>query len=288
MEPDINEAETLGALVRSGAALLSGADTARLDARVLLKHVLEIDDAGLIARSGEAVSAEVRTRFLDLLRRRMGGEPVAHIVGVKEFWSLPFSVTPDALVPRGDSECLIEAIIERRDRSRAWRIADLGSGSGCLLAALLSEYPGAEGIGVDISLAAVELARSNCEALGLGSRASFIVSDWLSGLSGSFDIIIANAPYIPAGKRDQLAVDVAGFEPSIALFAGVDGLDAYRDILRNLPGYLAAGALVVFEYGGEEQGRALRGMIDEQLAPASVQIIRDLGARERGVAISFH
>ncbi|MHA7872254.1 MAG: N5-glutamine methyltransferase family protein, partial [Hyphococcus sp.] len=152
MTPD---SDTLESLLREGAKRLSSLETAQLDARVLLKHVLEYDDAGLIARGRDVLSGDIKSRYFDLLSRRAQHEPIAYITGVKEFWSLDFVVTPDVLIPRPDSECLIEAILARRPPKDDYTILDLGVGSGCLLCALLHELPAAHGVGVDRSAPAL-------------------------------------------------------------------------------------------------------------------------------------
>jgi len=189
-------------------------------------------------------------------------------------------VTPDVLVPRDDSECLIEAVLARRRRDAALQMLDLGAGSGCLLCALMSEYPNSFGVGVERSAKAAAVARINCERLGFADRARIVVGDWAATLAGGFDVIVANPPYIP--DRAKLPVDVAGYEPAGALFAGADGMDAYRAILKAAPSALKPDGLLVFE-SGEGQADLLAQMLSEALPAAEIFPIYDLKGRERGV-----
>ncbi|WP_395074355.1 peptide chain release factor N(5)-glutamine methyltransferase, partial [Hyphococcus sp.] len=212
---------------------------------------------------------------------RAQSEPVAYITGVREFWSLEFKVTPDVLIPRDDSGVLIEAALARRSRDEKLRIADLGTGSGCLLCALLTEFPSSTGIGVDISLAALGIARENATTLGLAGRAQFAAGNWLERLTGEFDLIIANPPYIPVGDRQGLARDVAEYEPEGALFAGADGLDAYRQIIKQLPLRLVDDGLVLMECGAG-QADSLAAMLDEIAGGVTPFTMRDLARRPRG------
>lgn len=169
---------SLDAALRKGAAALMDSTTAKLDARVLMKHALGVDDAALIARGRDMLTADRLDAFDRLIARRRAREPVAYIIGEKEFWSLSFRVTPDVLIPREDSECIIEAALERRGDSAQKAILDLGTGSGCLLCSLLTEFVDAEGLGVDRSHAALKVAGSNAERLGLTKRAKFMLGDW--------------------------------------------------------------------------------------------------------------
>jgi release factor glutamine methyltransferase len=273
--------DTIDAHLRDAARRLTNSETPLLDARILLKHVLGADDAGLIVRANETLRDEARAQFDLLLARRAKGEPVAYITGVKEFWSLPFAVTPDVLIPRDDSGALIEAALTRRGRGERLRIADLGTGSGCLLCALLSEFPNSEGVGVDRSQAALAVAQANAEALGLSGRARFVAGDWLAPLSGGFDLVVANPPYIPDGDRVGLARDVVAFEPHEALFAGLDGLDAYREILKALSSRLSNDALVIMECG-TGQAASLAAMLEEIAGVSGVFTLFDLAERPRG------
>lgn len=277
---------SIGGALLEAAKALPGSDTAQIDSRILLKQVLQTDDGGLIARANDALSADDAARFASLIARRAQGEPVAYITGVKEFWSLEFKVTRDVLIPRDDSGALIEAALKRRSRQEPLRIADLGTGSGCLLCALLSEFPNAQGAGVDKSEAALAIASFNAGALGLAGRARFLAGDWLAPLSGEFDLIIANPPYIRERDRAGLARDVRAYEPASALFAGADGLDAYRAILAGLADRLSGDALVLMECGSDQVGELC--VLLARLAPEnSLFTMSDLAGRPRGAGIDL-
>ena len=272
------------AALRQGANALSGSPTPRLDARVLMKHLLGTDDAGLIARGAQQLSGALLRDYAALTARRAAGEPVAYITGEKEFWSLPFRVTPDVLIPREDSECLIEAALARRDPSSALSMLDLGTGSGCLLGALLSAFANADGVGVDRSGAALSVARANAARLGLAGRARFVAGDWGGALRpprGGFDLIIANPPYIREGAA--LPPSVVEHEPASALFAGADGLDAYRALLADGARLLGAHGLLLLEIGSE-QAEAVVQMVSESFPDAAISRLFDLAGRPRGVA----
>ncbi len=290
MSPDTKPGRTFAQVLRDGAGLLTASSSPLLDARVLLKFTTGVDDVELITRGDQPLAEESALDFDALIARRARGEPIAYIVGEKEFWSLPFKVTPDVLIPRDDSECLIEAVLARRRPEGALNILDLGAGSGCLLCALLSEFPNSFGVGLDQSENALKVARSNASALGFADRSIFVAGDWLAAVGGAFDIIIANPPYISDGERSGLPVDVAEFEPGRALFAGPDGMDDYRSILTGLaasPYILGEMGLLVFEAGHQQAG-GLRKMVKETLSPAEVAVIIDLKGRQRGVVADFH
>lgn len=208
---------------------------------------------------------------------------MAQILGRREFWSLDFQVTPDTLDPRPDSETLVEAVLAamaaRRDE--ALDILDLGTGTGCLLLSVLSELRSAEGLAIDLSPAAIAVARENAERLGLADRARFAVCDWLSGLRGKFDIILANPPYIERNVIDNLQLEVAKFEPRLALDGGVDGLDAYRRLALDLRDFMAPKAVAAFEVG-IGQWNSVAGLLRDaglRVAPP----VADLGGIDRCV-----
>jgi release factor glutamine methyltransferase len=209
----------------------------------------------LIARGAEPAPAAVAQRLRELTARRVLREPMAYILGEREFWGLPFKVSPAVLVPRPDSETLIEAALALMpDRQRPWRILDLGLGSGCLLLTLLREYPAASGVGMELSEEALAVAQANAEALGVGGRARLIAGDWRQpdwqqGLGGPFDLLVSNPPYIEAGAIERLMPEVARFEPKLALDGGPDGLVAYRTIATAAPALVAPGGRVLVEAG---------------------------------------
>ncbi len=289
MAPKSKIRRTLGEALRDGAARLKTSSSPLLDARILLRAATQIDDAELIARSDAPLSDPDELDFDRLVARRARGEPVAYILGEKEFWSLPFKITPDVLIPRDDSECLIESILARRPRDEALTMLDLGAGSGCLICALMSEFQKGYGVGIDQSESAIKIARMNAETLGLCNRSAFAVGNWLAPVGGAFDIIIANPPYIADTERSALPVDVLDFEPERALFAGVDGMDDYRAILAAFaatPGLIHGDGLLVFEAGERQVGR-LTQMVKETFQAANVAVIADLKGRQCGIAADF-
>lgn len=274
---------TLGRLVAEAAAALAsaGIESARLDARILTAHALGVAPETPSLRPEARVAAGGRDTLDALIRRRAAGEPVARILKRREFWSLEFEIGPAVLDPRPDSEILVEAVLDRLDdRARPWRILDLGTGSGCLLLALLSELPAAEGIGLDVSPAAAALARGNARRLGLDGRAGFVTGDWASALGGRrYDAVIANPPYIPSDAIAGLEPDVADHDPRLALDGGVDGLDCYRAILAQATGLLAPAGLLAMEFGAGQDG-ALRALV-EASGLAVERIAADLAGRPR-------
>lgn len=277
--------KTVGDALRFGVSFLQGVDTAPLDARVLLKAALDADEADLIARANEMIASSEASRYAAFLQRRRLDEPAAYITGVKEFWSLEFHVTPDVLIPRNDSECLIEAAVRRRDRNEPLRILDLGAGSGCLLCALLSEFPDSEGVGVDLSDGAVNVAAENTRRLGLASRAVIEKGDWFVSVEGPFDLIIANPPYIRDSDRATLGRGVLDFEPEDALFGGPDGLGPYRRILSEIPSYLAPDGLLLMECGFDQTAQLLKMLEEAGLSGGEAFTLFDLAQRPRGVGL---
>jgi release factor glutamine methyltransferase len=239
--------------LRAGAALLeaAGIDNARREARLILAHALGKQPAELLFQPDAPVPTDA---FDALLARRAAREPLALITGHQEFWSLDFAVSPDTLVPRPDSETLVEAALAafpERDAVRS--VLDLGTGTGCLLLAALHEFPAAFGIGVDRVAAAAALARRNAAALGLAGRTAFLCGEWALALAGRFDLVLCNPPYIPAADIATLMPEVALHEPASALSGGADGLDAYRAVIAVLPALLAPAGVAILELG---QGRA--------------------------------
>ncbi len=253
IEADILDiGRTTGAAVAAIARSLeeAGVASARLDARLLVCAATGESTAGLIAHPERPVLAVERGRLSAMAARRCAREPVAHILGRREFWSLDFEVSAAVLTPRPDSETLVEAVCRHiAEPDQPVRILDLGTGSGCLLLALLSELPAASGVGVDISPAAVALARRNAQRLGIDARAGFIVGDWTAPIADSFDIVVGNPPYIPSADIEALEPEVARYEPRGALDGGVDGLNAYRALLPLAAGVLAPGGVIFFELG---------------------------------------
>jgi len=230
-----------------------GIDSARLDARILVAHVLDLDPGMLFARGDMDIAAH-SAGLEKLVQRRLAHEPIARIIGHREFWGLDFLITPATLDPRADTETLVAAVLNRRPRFAAPRVLDLGTGSGCILLAILKDWPEASGIGVDLNPDAVEAAAENARRLGLASRASFYVGNWCDGLTEKFDIIVSNPPYIAAGEIPTLAAEVKDFDPMLALDGGADGLAAYRALIPAVAPVLAAAGLLFLEIGaGQDQ-----------------------------------
>lgn len=247
---------TVVALLGEGGEALAqaGVPRPRSEARRLLEQVSGLDAARLIG-SPEAVVADADAeRYRGWVARRAAREPFAYIVGHAEFWSLDFVVGPAVLIPRADSETLIDAVTQRfADPEQPLRVLDLGVGSGCLLLTLLSQFPNAKGVGTDTSADALAVARQNAEGLGLMSRARLELVSWTQGIAGPFDIVISNPPYIRSGDIAGLEPEVAHFEPRTALDGGPDGLGAYRALLPEVPPLLAPGGALFLEIGeGQE------------------------------------
>lgn len=246
----------IGDAVKAAAARLAaaGVETPALDARVLAAEAFAMTQAGLLAGAASQASAAGRARLEAAVERRVAGEPTARILGRREFWGLDFALSPETLVPRPDSETLVEAALEAvRGRDRPLRLLDLGTGSGCLLLALLSELPGAWGLGVDRSPAAAATARANAASLGLEHRAAFMVGDWAAALGGRFDLVVSNPPYVATPDLAGLSREVRLHDPARALDGGADGLAAYRDVLRALPALLAGTGAAVLELGAGQR-----------------------------------
>jgi len=284
--PPLHGAVSVGGAIRSGASLLVNSKTPNLDARVLLKNATGFDDLALIANAKDVLPAEKQDLFFKLVKRRASGEPVAYITGIKEFWSLPFKVTPDVLIPRGDSECLIEAAVNRRTGAGPWSIIDLGTGSGCLLCALLSEFPMSAGFGVDRSPAAIRVARENARALGQSGRASFFAGDWLRAVGCQFDVVIANPPYIRDRDRAALPHGIAAFEPASALDAGPHGFDSYEQIFQMAPGALKSDGLFIIE-AGDDQAAKLAALARRTFPSARVERVNDLQGFARAIVVDL-
>jgi len=256
----------LAATFRAG-----GLDTPDLDARVLVGHALGLDHAALAAAATRWLGADEENAVAALASRRLAGEPVARIVGYKEFWSLPLRVDAATLVPRPETETVVEAALAAIDaggpRSRELRIADLGTGSGALILALLSELPNAFGIGTDASAKALAVARDNARRLAQ-IRARFIACDMAAALRGPFDTIVSNPPYIASGDIAALAPDVRDFDPHLALDGGADGLQFYRAIAAAAPALLAPGGALVVELGIGQAEPVARIFAAAGLAPS--------------------
>jgi release factor glutamine methyltransferase len=260
----------------------AGIDNPALDARVLLTYGLGIDPVALAAYPDTALGEDGARRLGAAVDRRLAREPVARIVGEREFWGLPFALSPETLVPRPESETVVETALRHRPE-RTRRVLDLGTGSGCLLVALLHEIPGATGIGVDRSSAALVTARSNAARNGVADRASFLAGDWGAALDGRFDLIVSNPPYIASGLIQGLEPEVRAHDPLLALDGGADGLSAYRAILDQAAGLLAPAGVVALEIGFD-QGATVPGL-GRGAGLEVLEVTRDLGGQPRAVAL---
>ncbi len=277
---------TVGALRREAAARLAeaGIDSPDLDAGLLLAHALGLSPAAVRVAGPDPVSPAGATAFVRLLAQRLAGVPVARILGEKEFWSLPFTLSPETLVPRPDTETVVEAALDAlKGREGPLRVLDLGTGSGAILAAILVERPAAWGLGIDQSPGAAAVARDNLARAGLRGRSAVLVGDWSAAVGGTFDLVVSNPPYIPSGDIPGLDRDVRENDPMAALDGGADGLVAYRAIIQEAPRLLAPGGVLVLELGiGQEPEVAalLRAAGLPPLGPAR----RDLGGIPRALA----
>jgi release factor glutamine methyltransferase len=238
-----------------GAALrIARIETPELDARILVGHALKLDHAALVAAAARPLSGAEAADISMLAARRLAGEPVARIIGRREFWGLPLIVTPAVLVPRPDTETVVELALSLlgKERARPLRIADLGTGSGAILLALLSELPNAFGVGTDVSVDALDVARANARSLALDARAAFVQCDYGRALAGGFDLVVSNPPYVAVGEIATLSIEVRDHDPQGALDGGADGLDAYRAIAADARRLIGAGHLIV-EIGAGQQ-----------------------------------
>jgi len=233
-------------------------ESAELDARILVGHALGLDLTGVITAAGRMLTSDETARLEDFTRRRLKHEPVARILALKEFWGLPLQLSAATLVPRPDTETVVELALEMLRAGpapgRPPRIADIGTGSGAILLALLSELPGACGVGTDISVAALQTARSNAARLGFAGRAGFVACDYAAALSGRFDLIVSNPPYIRSAEIARLATEVRDHDPIGALDGGADGLTAYRAIASEAGRLLESGGVLAVEVGYGQSG----------------------------------
>ncbi len=269
----------------------AGVQTAALDARLLVSHACALTPEETIARQRFALSPEMADRMKKAAARRLAGEPVSRIVGQREFWGLPFSLSPHTLDPRPETELLVEAVLgyvrENGLAGTPLRILDLGTGTGCLLGSILSEFPLSSGVGVDLSEEALWTARENLSRLGLLPRAAFLCDDWIGALSdASFDIIISNPPYIGSSEIAGLEIEVRDHDPRLALDGGGDGLEAYRAILAQAFRVIRDEGFLIFETGCL-QAQSVRDMMIAAAPPSgsfAARIFTDLTGIERAVA----
>jgi release factor glutamine methyltransferase len=237
---------------------LAGIEQPEVDARILIGHALHLGRAQFLSQSDRILEAREVAAVSALAARRLRREPVARILGRREFWSLPLQISPDVLDPRPETETVVEAaldfIVRGGLRAERLRVLDIGTGSGALLLALLSELPNAVGTATDISPPALEIARGNAERNKLDARATFIACNMADGLQGPFDLVVSNPPYIARAEIDTLAPEVRDYDPAMALDGGADGLDAYRLIANDARRLLAPGGGLTVELGVGQEG----------------------------------
>lgn len=260
----------------------AGIEDARREARLLLCWATGRDLGGLLSLDGVDISQQLR--FAEALMRRLDREPLAFITGETGFWTLDLETGRDTLIPRADSEALIEALLDvRPDREAPLSILDLGTGTGCLLLATLSEYPQATGVGVDLSPQAATLARRNSVRTGLEERSVFLAGSWAEALNARFDVVLSNPPYIETGDLSGLMPEVVHYEPARALDGGADGLEAYRVLCAALPGLLVPGGHAILEMGiGQIDAVSALGV---QNGLQDVGHRKDLGGVERALVL---
>jgi len=278
--------ETVGAfLCQAGQVLRAAAiESPRLEARLLLAHAMSTTSEALLRDPRAPVPPEAAIRFRAALEARLDATPVAHILGHAGFWTLDLAVSPATLIPRPDSEAIVEAALEAcPDPAAKLRVLDLGTGTGCLLLSVLAERPCAFGIGVDLVPAAATLAAANARRNGLAGRAAFLAGNWAAALSGRFDLVLSNPPYIESGAIAGLMPEVAGHEPRSALDGGADGLEGYRSLAAVLPRLLAPGGAAVLELGAGQRAAAEALALAAGLVPAGCRA--DLNGIERALVL---
>jgi len=264
-----------------------GSDSARLDAELLTAHSLGLRRLDLYLQFDRPLREDELDPIRALLRRRAQGEPVAYLVGRREFYGRSFRVTPAVLIPRPDTETLIEAALAWAREQRpdaALRIADAGTGSGCIAVTMCAELPAATAVASDVSPDALDVARDNAQQLGVAERITLVQGEWAAPLQpqAPYDMLLSNPPYVRVDEVDELAADVRNYEPRGALTAGDDGMDAYRVLLRDAPALLAPQAYVALEVD-PRRAQAVEALVGETWPRAAVRRIRDLTDRDRVV-----
>jgi release factor glutamine methyltransferase len=279
--------ETVGAFLCQAGQLLRAAavENPRHEARLLLGHAMGASTEALLRDPRAPVSPEAAARFRAGLQARLEAMPMAHILGSQGFWTLDLAVSPVTLIPRPDTETLVEAALDLfPDREAPLRLLDLGTGTGALLLAVLAERPRAFGIGVDLVPAAAALARDNARRNGLAGRSAFLAGDWAGALDGRFNLVLSNPPYVESRAIAGLMPEVARHEPRSALDGGTDGLEAYRRLTGLLPRLLAPGGAAILELGAGQ-----RGAVEALASRAGLAIEgcrKDLGGVERALVLS--
>lgn len=264
----------------------AGVASPRLDARLLIGHALDLPPEAFLADPDRLLDPAAMAAAAALIQRRVAREPVARILGRREFWSLSFTLSAATLDPRPDTETLVQSALDQvKDRQAPLRVLDLGTGTGCILLALLSELPNATGLGIDIESGAVAVAAANAAALGFAGRAEFRAGDWTAGVTDRFDLVLANPPYIPDPEIPALEPEVAVYEPRRALAGGPDGLAAYRRLALEVPCVLASGGQAGFEVGAGQAPAVVAVLV----AAGAVQprVVPDLAGIDRCIWVNY-
>ena len=254
----------------------------RLEAEILLAHALDVDRLHLYLDPNQPLTSDERVRYRSVVKERHSGTPLQHVIGEVSFYGLRFRVSRDTLIPRSETEELLDQVIKRAPRDREIRCLDLGTGSGVIAVCMARYLPRAQVTAVDISPAALEMARENSRLNEVSDRIEFIESDWFANVEGSFDFIASNPPYIRGDELPDLPVEVRDHEPSVALDGGADGLDKIRTIAEGLRTYLQPGGVVLMEIG-HEQGDRVKHIL-ESIGLVDVSVERDSAERDRFVA----
>lgn len=287
--PDFDAScRTLGGLYRFVRRRFreAGLETSDIDARVIVGAAIGCDPSHVILRQDDAVGGDALERLRPLLARRLSGMPVGRIVGEREFWGLTFALSPETLEPRPDTETLVERVLaELPDKDRAWRFADIGTGSGAIAVSLLRELPNAAAIASDIAEGALCTAWANARRHGVGGRFFALRCNFADAIGARLDFLVSNPPYIRSKEVEGLAPEVRLHDPRLALDGGTDGLDAYRAILAESPRILRPGGRVFFEIG-HDQAEELT-MLLASCGLADIAVHRDLGGRNRVVCATL-
>lgn len=257
----------------------AGLDTPDLDARILLMAATGFSHSDVIARDREILSADTLKRLADYAARRAAGEPVDHILGYREFYGRQFTISKDVLSPRPETEMLVDMALEILKAKPKARILDLGTGSGAIAISILAESEHVQGVAVDVSKAALDAAKENAAAHNVGARLTLLEGSWFAPISGRFDIILSNPPYITAAAMENLDIDVKEFDPDLALRGGEDGLIAYRAIIADVADYLHFDGMVLFEIG-YDQGKSVSDLLT-RAGFAHISVHKDLSGHDR-------